>query len=196
MEEATMHKYNTILFFILLSAINALSADNSPSVNKRGKHNDMQDTTQVMIRKNSIVVASTLAVLSTDLTNLGKDGDYKIYSDVKDTTFKQSIGNLENRNLCELKGFKKAVGDFTCSKNIAYTITYNSSEADVYITDNPEIFMNGKKLFVYIGTKIENTEFPLRFNITNNKRIPEITLDKEKLKEQGFVPDPMLKISK
>ena len=143
--------------------------------------------------KSVTAIANTLVVASTDLTNLNK-GRFNVYYDVSNPSIKAGITALSDRNLCKIEKFKKSAGDFTCSKDISYTIIYDPNKADIYVTDNPQLFIYGRKLFVYIGEKVSADSIPIKFIIDKKKL--EMEIDTKKLKEQGFVPDPLLKIEK
>jgi len=143
--------------------------------------------------KSVTAIANTLVVASTDLTNLNKS-KFNVYYDISNPSIKAGINSLSDRNLCDITKFKKSAGSFTCSKDISYTIIYDPKKADIYVTDNPQLYIYGKKLFVYIGERIAADSIPLKFIIDEKKMKMEI--DTKKLKEQGFVPDPLLKISK
>ena len=153
-----------------------------------------KDTIDAALEYKSVTaIANTLVVASTDLTNLNKS-KFNVYSDITNPSIQAGVSSLSDQNLCKIEKFKKSAGDFTCSKDISYTITYDPNKADIYITDNPQLYVFGKKLFVYIGERVEADSIPLKF-IIKNKDI-EMEIDTKKLKEQGFVPDPLLKIEK
>jgi len=153
-----------------------------------------RDTIDAVLETKSVTaIANTLVVASTDLTNLNKS-KFNVYYDISNPSIKAGVTSLSDQNLCKIEKFKKSAGDFTCSKDISYTIIYDPNKADIYVTDNPQLFVYGKKLFVYIGERVATDSIPLKF-IIKNKNL-EMEIDTKKLKEQGFVPDPLLKIEK
>lgn len=187
MNHFTFHR---LLSIILLSGISLYAAP----IEYKSPISSTKDSIDANIEIKSVTaIANTLVVASTDLTNLNKS-KFSVYYDISNPSIKAGVNSLSDRNLCDIEKFKKSAGTFTCSRDISYTIIYDPKMADIYVTDNPQLYIYGKKLFVYIGERISADSIPLQFIIDDKKLKMEI--DTKKLKEQGFVPDPLLKIEK